>query len=165
MSVWLGRAALGVVAAALIAAGCGGGDESEPASGSAVNSTQLNSKEFVKRANAICMRERADSFNQVAAYTREHRSEGLSEDALLKAATKAVLTQTVEDELAALRALEPSAPELSEFEAILAELRLAVEKVKREEGKSRTARDVTRDLGAADERLEALGLRRCRKGL
>lgn len=152
--------------AAVLVVGCGSDEDvsSTPnsASSSAEGSSSFSDKaEFLKRATAICVREREKGFTKVAAYQKEHESEGLSQDALLRKATKVALVQIVEAELAALRALGAPPEDDGEFEAILDAVQKALGEAKQK--KTKTGTEVAELLGGADRELREYGLAQCEK--
>jgi hypothetical protein len=151
-----------VMGTAVLAMGCGRSGDSNSSPHSAEGDSSLPSKaEFVKQASAICLREREGGFARVAVYRKEHSSEGLSGDALLRKATKVALVQIVEAELAALRALDAPAGDEKRFEAILDAVQKAVDETKKR--KMKTGTEVAELLGGADRQLRAYGLGQCEK--
>jgi len=119
-------------------------------------------KAFATQAAAACQRERESALQRVGIYKAKHESEGLSESELTEEALKAVVLETVEGELSALRKLEPPAGEEQQFEAILAGLEAELEKAKKKAPKS-SAQAVEDSFPKSSRELARLGIPGCAK--
>ena len=156
----------------MIGMGCGGGDDSSSTSGStATESSTVASSgdkaEFIKAAEALCLKKRQGSFERIAAYEKKHGSEGLPPAVLGQKAIRAVVLATIDEEIDGLRALEPPAGEEEEVEALLASLQKTLEKARSRTKKlavqQAPAALISAVFHAADKELKAYGLLACAK--
>lgn len=167
MSYRLGATMAVAMAIVLVAVGCGssGGGEGDSASGSgsaeAVSSSPEQA-EFVKQANAACLKEREDTLTQVGVYKNKYSSEGLSEEALTRKAIKTAILQTLEEEINALQELQPPEGDEEKVEAMLAAQQATFEEAKKQQAKLSTAA-IEASFADSDEDLRAYGLTSCTK--
>jgi hypothetical protein len=132
--------ALAIAAAiALGAGGCGGGSDS--ASGEStgatatggganqtVHSSSLSKAEFIKRADAICTREKTKGLEAMGAYVKESKgAAGQEKAALIGEAIQKVFLPSVQSQVDQIRALGAPEGDEQEVEAILVALEEAVE--------------------------------------
>lgn len=152
-----------VVAMTVVLSACGGGEDSTSASaaGESDGSSPPSKAEFVKQAAAACASERENSFEQIAAYTEKHGSEGLSQAALSRKAIRSVLLSVIAAELNDLQELGAPAGDEQELEAMLAAEQAALDEAK---ANKRKLEDVEDYFAKADKELQAYGLEECTKG-
>ena len=105
---------VGVLAAMLTAAGCGGSDEPE----------SLTKAEYVKRANAICVKLNKDTSVKFDTFYREP---GKPTTAQLKAMTKSVYLGNMQARLDQLRELPVPEGEEAKVDALLAAMQKGID--------------------------------------
>jgi hypothetical protein len=159
VNAWLTTTLAAAMAVAVIAMGCGSDEDS--GSASAGDSSSLSKAEFVKQANAACLKPRETALQEVAAYSQKHRSEGLSDTLLGRKAIKVVLLKTFEEEIAALRALGAPEGDEEEIDAMLAATQSALDEAK--ELPKTSSKEVESYFGDADKKLRQYGLTGCTK--
>lgn len=138
-----------------IVVGCG--DDSDSSS-----AAQRPSKiAFSKMASEACIRERAPSSNEITAYLKKHRSEGLPKAVLAANAYKAVLHSTVEAEIAALRKLDVPVGDGGRLEAILDDLQSVIDRQRAR--KNMSTAEIKAGFAKGDEDLRRYGLVSCTK--
>lgn len=112
------------IAIAAAAVGCGGsGDDSSAADGA----SPLTKAAFIKKANAICGREREGTLAGFQTYLKQHQGSNLSEEELFADMMRVVLLPAVENDIAKLKELEPPAGNEARIEAFLVAQQKAVD--------------------------------------
>jgi hypothetical protein len=162
--IWFKAPVVAVVvfSALTLGIGCGGGGSS--ASTGSVNeegSASVGKAAFVKQADAVCLQKREKTLARVGPYEKKHEGEGLSEAALVRNAIKAAVLVTLEQEIAALAKLQAPAEDAEEFEAIIADLRSALDEAR--EANTKTSKEVENIFLPVDKELRAYGLTGCTK--
>jgi hypothetical protein len=114
--------ALFFVGTALVATGCGGGEDS---------TTSLTKAQFVKQANALCAKYNKQMAADFSKYAKEHSSGNSSQALAAEAVGKATIPATKE-ELEALRELPVPSGEEEKVEALLERRQEALEKIEDE---------------------------------
>lgn len=155
------------VAIAIFALGCGS-DESSTSSTSANSdsssangdSSSPSKAEFVEQANAACQKEKKGALAKVALYTRVHRSDGLSQEALAKRAFNSAILSTVEGEIDALQEMTPPAGEEEAFQEMLAAKEAALRKAQKVELTAELP-EINDLVTAPNKQIRSFGLDQC----
>jgi hypothetical protein len=132
---------LAATIAALIAAGCGGGSSTSSgstgsggsgganggsgASSGPITTSSLSKAQFVKRANALCTRDREERTAAVKAYAKE--GAGVTEGKGIEGAIEEVYAPSMESEIAELRRLGAPRGDENTVEAIIVALETRLE--------------------------------------
>jgi len=148
-----------ISAIALAPVGCGGGESSTSAS--ALASSSISKAAFVKRASAICARDREGTLERVGTYQERHGSDGLSKAALRKRAIIAALSSTIRREIADLGKLPLPRGEEKQVEAILSATQDAMDKA-RESG-TKSPKKFEGYFADVNQKLRDYGLEACGK--
>ena len=173
--------AAALFAIAAVAAGCGSDDESssttaaggqaagggstgggggESGGGTAIQGSSLDKPEFIKKASAVCMKEREGLVEEVDSYLKKHEPEGKPQGLLFAQMVKAVLLPTIEAEVAAIRKLGAPSGDEEEVEAILAAQEQGVEEAKQLK-RLESLEEVEGHFVVATERLFDYGFETC----
>lgn len=176
MHIHLKIGLVAVAAIAVLAMGCGSSDDSQSATDSVGGSTasgegagmprqeiatsSLSRDEFVKQANRACSQARAGSLEEVAAYEKSHRSEGLPQAVLSENAIKTVTLSITETEIDALRRLGAPEGDEEEIKAIITALEKSSSEAK---NPAVGYREVSDKFADVNKKLQAYGLARCTK--
>ena len=151
-----------IVAVATATIGCGGSETRTSASDSGGGgSTPASKAGFVKRASAICARDREGTLERVGAYQERHSSEGLSEAALRKESIISALSSTIQKEIADLNEVPLPRGEEKQVEAILSATRAALDNAK--ESKVKSPKKFDGYFVDVNQKLREYGLKECRK--
>jgi hypothetical protein len=160
-----------------IAAGCGGGGDSSsaPASaggdtsatgesnGGSITTSSLDKEEYIKKASAVCVKERESVLEEMAAWVKSHEGKGNSGAELIVPLTRQVLLPKIEAEIAAVRALGAPEGDEDQIEAILAAQQAAVDEV-RSEKKLTSFEEVDTHFKAAGDMYREYGFTACMNG-
>lgn len=165
MNIRLSPTLVAAFAIAVIAAGCGGADDSTSASESmSADSSSQTKAEFIKQANAACNKAREGGLEDVAAYTEKHRSPGVPEAVVAAKGLKLTLLSIIEEETKALRGLTPPPGDEEEIEAMLADIQRDFEKAKKVKAKADLHPEEIEDKFLdVDKQIRAYGLSSCVK--
>lgn len=145
-----------LLALALLAAGCGSSSSDSTSSGGST----LSRTQFVKRANAICTKERESVPTRVAAYEKKAPA-GLSPAEAQAAGVQAVLLPTFESEVTAIRALGAPAGDEQTVDAILSAQSEAIEVVAAKKDINPEEGGFEHYFDQADNLMRAYGLNGC----
>lgn len=127
--------------------------------GTTVTTSALSKAQFVKKANAICRREREELLTGLGTYFNEHKSKGKSPAETFADANRAVYLPIIEADIAKIRALGAPDGDEEEIEAFLEAQQEGVEELgEQKEVKSRfqieaifkPAGDLAREYGLKD---------------
>lgn len=174
---------------AMIAFGCGGGDEnssdSDASNGSSqsaaggpnggpagveegsdasrdtITTSSLSKAQFVKRANALCTRAREERLEAMNAYGEQNAD--LSQEERLVGVIKEVFLPTMEAQLAELRALGAPRGDRKQVERIIVAYEQSLDDIAELEGAESTPA-INRDLNQAGALARKYGLRECTYG-
>jgi hypothetical protein len=111
----------GVLALALIGAGCGSDDEGE------VTAAEISKAEFVKQADAACKRSEKQIQEDFAAYVKDHEDIQKPTEADYAELVDVILSPNVEQEVEDIRALGAPSGDEEEIEGLLAAREESVE--------------------------------------
>jgi hypothetical protein len=144
------------VVMAVIAVGCGGGEET------ASGAPSLSSAEFVKQANAICRRERVGLSKKAAAWFAQDRRRGYPREVLNWRVAHYVLLPAVERESDEVLTLAANAPPADRpgIEAAVGAKQLAMGKVA-SAGRLASMKAFHRYFVESAVELQAIGLNAC----
>lgn len=152
---WLNVACGGLLAAALIAAGCGGSGSGEP--------TPIAKSDFIEGAEAVCAEAARRIESEFQAYERSGRAADeaneLSVNEAAASVAKKILIPAKRQELEELRKLEIPEEDADRVNAMIAALDEGVEKA--EARPERAARDGTEAFGKVDRLAAEYGIEGC----
>jgi hypothetical protein len=146
-----------IFAIAAFANGCGGGGDS---SNEGIATSSLSKSQFVKQANALCIREKTSAVKKVIPSIQKLRSEGLPElDAALKT-MKTILVPMSETQIAGIRDLGAPAGDEKEIGAALEAQEEALDELK-EQDKLKNPEETSRAFAEPTAILKSYGLEKC----
>lgn len=125
-----------------------------------VAESSLSKAEFVKRANALCSKERTKNFKQLTVFAGKHAAEGKPESTLLKDLVREVLLPRIEREIAGIAELGAPAGERAQVEAILEAQQKAVDEAA-ELANPKTLAQVESYFAKAGAMAKAYGISTC----
>jgi hypothetical protein len=132
--------------------GCGGSDDSSPLSRAA----------FIEEAGDACKAERQGLTQRWSSYLENPSVRQVPEDVLWAKVYRTLFLPVVENEIAAIRRLDPPPGDEAKIKAILAAEQAGVEEVKRKT-KAKSIENFGNYFAAANKKLRAYGLRACVK--
>jgi hypothetical protein len=146
--------------------GCGGDDDTEPAASAteqiSLETSSLDRNEFLKRAIAICRREKAGRVAEVGDHMRELAAKGLPADIRNVRTVEAVMKPIVEAQIAGISQLGAPAGDEAELEAALSAQQEALDEVTQEDRIA--VKEMYDHFADATRRLSAYGLAPCQFG-
>jgi hypothetical protein len=152
---------LAAIAAFALVAGCGGGSTARSSESTPpVTTSSLSKAEYVKAADAGCVKKKKGLLESASDYLGKRVSEGVERRVALADLGRAVMLPSVEAEVAVIRKLGAPAGDEGEIEAILAAEQQAIDQVKRlKEAKS--VYKIVRHFYAVDRMLFGYGITEC----
>lgn len=155
---------------AVAATGCGGGgDEASNsaggsgASGPKVVASAMSDAQFLKRANAICVKLRGASLSQLTTFAAKYQKEGRPEGVLLREMMRKVVVPRIKRETAELAKLGAPADRMAQLQEFVDLQTQGTEKALAM-GSPKSLEAIAKNFDAAGTKARALGIANCDNG-